>query len=229
MTRKKLNRFAELREFPNVFHREQVLLRKHWVYDHFGNDLPLILELGCGRGEYTLALARHYQNRNVIGVDKKGARMWKGARKALEEGIQNAAFLRSKIEDLLDCVGSTQVEEIWIPFPDPLPKRSQARHRLISRPFLDSYRAALRNGGRIHLKTDDEGLVTYLLELLRGYPVVIHKDLRNLYATEPLDPLVAIKTTYELRHLEAGKTIKYLCFGFRESGTTEPESETSFQ
>jgi len=218
MARKKLNRFAELQKFPNVFHREQVCRRANWVQNHFGNDFPVILELGCGRGEYTLALARHYRNRNVIGIDRKGARIWKGARTALHEEIHNAAFLRGKIEELTDCIESDQVAEIWIPFPDPLPKRKQAKHRLISRPFLDSYRAILRKDGKIHLKTDDGNLLAYLLDLLPECCGVVHAISEDLYAAEPSDPLLAIRTTYELRHLEEGRTIKYLCFGFVEAG-----------
>jgi len=217
MTRKKLERFAELKELPNVFDREQALSDEDWIWNHFGDRLPLTLELGCGRGEYTIGLARHDSGRIVIGVDRKGARLWKGARRAMEEGIHNAAFLRSNIEDLVECIGVGQVEEIWIPFPDPLPKRRQAKHRLISRPFLDSYRAILKVGGRIHLKTDEAGLVNYVLGLLQDYPAFIHQNLWDLYGAEPVDPLVAIKTTFELRHLEAGKTIKYLCFGFEET------------
>lgn len=216
MSRKKLERFAELKELPNVVDREQALSDENWISSHFGNEFPLTLELGCGRGEYTIELARHDSGRNIVGVDKKGARLWKGARRALEEGIHNAAFLRSNIEDIVECMGVGRAEEIWIPFPDPLPKRRQARHRLISVPFLDSYRAILKPGGRIHLKTDDAGLITYLLGLLQDYPAVIYRDWRDLYGTDPLDPLAAIKTNFELRHLEAGKTIKYLCFGFEE-------------
>jgi len=215
MTRKKLDRFAELRDFPNCLQREEILLKRNWVRDHFRNDKPLVLELGCGRGVYTLALARHCKGQNVIGVDKKGARIWKGARRALDEGIQNAAFLRIKVEDLMDCLGPKSVDQIWIPFPDPLPKRRQAQHRLISLPFLEFYRSILKEGGRIHLKTDDEGLVTYLLQLLDGYPVEIHRDLRDLHNADSLDPMLMIKTTYELRHLKAGRTIKYVCFSFR--------------
>jgi tRNA (guanine-N7-)-methyltransferase len=221
MARKKLTRFAELKELSNVLEIEHILENENWIQNHFGNNCPLILELGCGRGEYTLALARHYQNRNVLGVDKKGARLWKGARKALEEGVQNVAFLRIKIEDLFDRFEAVQVEEIWIPFPDPLPKRRQAKHRVISAPFMDSYRAMLRPGGRVHLKTDDESLIRYLFRLLLDYPAVIHCCEDDIYAHEPLDPLMAVRTTYERRHLEAGKTIKYVCFSFAEPETAE--------
>lgn len=223
MPRKKLTRFAELKELSNVLESGRVALEANWIQKHFGNDHPLILELGCGRGEYTLALACRYRTHNVVGVDRKGARLWKGARKALEEGIHNAAFIRIKIEDIFECLGATQVEEIWIPFPDPLPKRRQAKHRLISPPFLDSYRAALSEGGRIHLKTDDEGLVRYLLELLVDYPAVIHKCEHDLHAYESVDSLMSVRTTYERRHLEAGRKIKYVCFGFVEAGTTGSE------
>jgi len=220
MVRKKRTRFEELKEFPNVLESESVSPEDDWIRGHFGNDHPLILELGCGRGEYTLALARHYQNRNVLGVDRKGARLWKGARKALDQNIHNAVFLRIKIEDLFERLGGAQFEEIWIPFPDPLPKRRQAKHRLISPSFLDSYRAVLRQGGRIHLKTDDDGLIQYLFKLLEDYPVIIHQCENDLHAHEPLDPLMSVRTTYESRHLEEGRTIKYVCFSFVEAVTT---------
>jgi tRNA (guanine-N7-)-methyltransferase len=216
MTRKKRERFAELKELPNVFDREQALSDIDWVGNHFGKNRPICLELGCGRGEYTLGLARLDQNRVVIGVDKKGARLWKGARLALKEGIRNAAFLRCNIEDLVECFRQVRIEEIWIPFPDPLPKRRQAKHRLISPAFLDSYRAILKQGGRVHLKTDETSLVTYLLGLLKDYPAVVYTNLRDLYREEPVDPRLAIKTTFERRHLDEGKKIKYLCFGFAE-------------
>jgi tRNA (guanine-N7-)-methyltransferase len=218
MARKKRDRFAQLKDFSNVLQKDQVVERENWIERHFGNNSPVILELGCGRGEYTLALARFYQNRNIIGVDKKGARLWKGAVLATELGIQNALFLRARIEDLAECVGPGLVEEIWIPFPDPLPKRRQYKNRLVSPPFLEIYRATLKHQGKIHLKTDDDDLVKYLLELLKDYPVVIHENLLDLYAVEAVNPLLSVKTTYEKRHLEEGRTIKYFCFGFLDTG-----------
>jgi tRNA (guanine-N7-)-methyltransferase len=216
MSRKKRRRFAQLKEFSNVLDRNQVAHDDHWIQKHFGNDHPIVLELGCGRGEYTIALALDDPDRNILGIDKKGARLWKGARYALEMGIRNAAFLRISIEDLVEFIPAGKVEEIWIPFPDPLPKRRQAKHRLISRPFLDIYRAKLKKRGRIHLKTDDEDLVNYLLHLLESYPAAIHENSEDLYAAETLNPLLSVKTTYELRYLEAGRSIKYVCFGFDE-------------
>jgi tRNA (guanine-N7-)-methyltransferase len=217
MSRKKLKRFAQLKELHNVLDENRLGDDPDWIKNHFKKTSPLIVEVGCGKGEYTLALARRFHKKNILGIDRKGARLWKGAKTALNEGLDNAAFLRIDVKELGDYIQPSQVDEIWIPFPDPLVKRRQAKHRLVSRAFLETYRLLLREGGRIHVKTDHKALMDYLMALLRTYPVVIHQHIRDVHACQPDDSPIFFKTTFEQRHLEAGKPIQYLCFSFRES------------
>ena len=159
MTRKKRLRFAELENMDNVVDGRRC--EPNWFERVFGLKAPIVLELGCGRGEYTLALARSRPDSGVLGVDRNGARLWKGAWKALDDGLRNAVFLRSPVEHLEDHVPPGRVAEIWLPFPDPLPKNRQARHRLLSPLFLERYRRLLLPGGAVHLKTDDSQLVDF--------------------------------------------------------------------
>ncbi|HUV14474.1 MAG TPA: tRNA (guanosine(46)-N7)-methyltransferase TrmB [Acidobacteriota bacterium] len=215
MSRKKQRRFAELEHLPNALDSSMLSAGGNWVRNLFKNDSPVVLELGCGKGEYTLALARVYRDTNVIGVDRKGDRIWKGAKRALEEPLSNVAFLRARIEHLGDYFDSGQVQEIWMPYPDPLPKRRQAKHRVLSLPFLETYRRILVKGGIVHVKTDDAGLIEYVIETLSEYGRAIVKRVsHDLYAEEPDDELLRIETTYERRHLDVGRTIKYISFGF---------------
>ncbi|MCL4162187.1 UNVERIFIED_CONTAM: hypothetical protein GTU68_051039, partial [Idotea baltica] len=136
-------------------------MRGRWREQHFGNKAPLILELACGRGEYTLALAAHFKEQNFIGVDIKGARIWKGAKMALEQQLDNAAFLRTRIEQIELFFTPEEVDEIWITFPDPFLKKGKANRRLTSASFLDRYRKILKKGGLLHLKTDDPTLYNF--------------------------------------------------------------------
>jgi len=215
MSRKKQRRFAELEHLPNVLDSSALATGGDWVRAHFGNDRPLVLELGCGKGEYTLALGRSYQDANVIGIDRKGDRIWKGAKRARVEPLDNVAFLRARLEKLSDYFDPGQVREIWMPYPDPLPKRRQAKHRVLSLPFLETYHRILQKGGVVHVKTDDAGLIEYVIETLSEDRRAIVKRLsHDLYAEDPGDELLHIETTYERRHLDAGRTIKYISFGF---------------
>lgn len=220
--RNKLQKFAELLTFENVyenfsFHKpeltgvdgEPVDLKGHWNERHFRTDHPITLELACGGGEYTLALARMYPERHFIGVDVKGARIWKGARKALADKLPNAAFLRTRIELITHFFGPGEVSEIWITFADPF--LNSPNRRLTASGFLDDYKKILRPGGLIHLKTDDPTLYEYTLEVLAtrtDYQLLIHDD--DIYAKPLPMPELEVKTTYEKMHLEAGKTIKYV-------------------
>lgn len=222
--RNKLQKFAENLTFPNVYENftprdpqliglngEEVELRGEWAAGHFGNDHPVALELACGRGEYTLGLARMYPERNFIGVDIKGARIWKGARIALREQIDNAAFLRIRIEQIACFFEPGEVSEVWITFPDPFLRKSKANRRLTSARFLDRYRKILKKEGLIHLKTDEPNLYEFTLDVLAG-----EKDFELEYRDDdiyrkPLPlPELELKTYYERMHLEAGKTIKYV-------------------
>ncbi len=223
MSKNKLQKFAELLTFPNVYENfnvqqpalthlgEEVQMRGRWNKLHFKADRPITLELACGRGEYTLELARRYPDRHFIGLDVKGARLWKGAQAALQEKLENAAFLRTRIECIDHFFAPAEVDEIWITFPDPFPRKSKANRRLSSPFFLNIYRKILRPGGLIHLKTDADSLYQFTLEAWQQIP-----DLNILYADEdiyakPLPfPELDIRTYYEEMHLKEGKKIKYI-------------------
>jgi tRNA (guanine-N7-)-methyltransferase len=223
--RNKLLKFAEVAGYSNVYESfdvnhasltccgEQLLLSGKWAEQHFQNALPITLELACGKGEYTLGLATKFADRNVIGVDIKGARIWKGARRALQQGLPNAAFLRTRIERLNTFFAPREIAEIWIVFPDPFPRESKANRRLTSQYFLDVYRNVLTPGGVVHLKTDDDNLYAFTLEVIAAddrCKVLYHDS--DIYAkTLPLEEL-DIKTFYEVQHLAAGKKIKYVRF-----------------
>ncbi len=222
----KLKKFAELHDFPNVYenfdpkqpalyrnNEEKADLKGHWADIHFKNSNPIILELACGRGEYTVALARHYPDKNFIGVDIKGARIWKGAQQALDEGLNNAAFLRTRIEQLGYFLAEDEVSEIWITFPDPFLRESKENKRLTSARFLNSYRNFLIKGGVLHLKTDDPTLYQFTLDTLsdlEGSKIIYHNE--DIYAHSLPYEELGFKTYYEKAHLQAGKTIKYIRF-----------------
>lgn len=224
--RNKLQKFAEVLSFPNVYenfdtgqplltagHGATVDLRGRWAESHFGNSNPITLELACGRGEYTLGLALQSPQRNFIGVDIKGARIWKGASRALEHNIANAAFLRARIEHIECFFAPREVSEIWITFPDPFLRNSKANRRLTSAAFLDRYRKILQPGALIHLKTDEVQLYDFTLETLAAYPgadIKFHSS--DIYAGELPVKALELKTYYEKQHLEAKKTIKYIQF-----------------
>lgn len=236
--RNKLQKFAELLMFPNVYENfdvlqpeligaggEKVERRGQWASAHFHNDHPITLELACGRGEYTLELARAYPERNFIGVDIKGARIWKGAQQALEEPLPNAAFLRTRIERISHFFSPGEVEEIWITFPDPFLKPTKAGRRLTHPGFLDEYRKILHPGGLLHLKTDSPELYRYTLKTLPAYGARIHYQNDNIYAGPLPYPELQFRTNYEHKHLGVGKTIKYVRFQLppEESSNTPPD------
>ena len=217
MPRKKLKRFAQLGSFPNL-HLPGEAHDPHWFRHHFPREAPLTLELACGWGEYAIALARRSPQRNFVGVDAKGERLWKAAKTALELGLTNVVFLKTDIEYLAERFPPRSVEEIWLTFPDPHPKRKKAKHRLTSPRFLPIYKALLQPGGKVHLKTDDEGLFRYTQETVPregGRVLVAHAD---LYALAEIDELLRVQTKYERRHLAEGRTIKYLCFVLEPEG-----------
>ena len=182
----------------------------HWRDLFFHNDHPIVLELGCGRGEYTVGLAKRYPDKNFIGVDIKGARMWAGAKEAELEGIKNAAFLRTNIEIITSFFAKDEVDEIWITFCDPQMKK--ATKRLTSTWFMQRYQQIVKPNGRIHLKTDSPFLYTYTSEMLKlnPYPVLAQTD--NLYAEESpvFSDARALQTHYEKQWLDRGLSIKYL-------------------
>ncbi len=225
--RNKLQKFAEILEFPNVYENYDTRrpeltgvggkpadLKGRWAETHFGNAFPITLELACGRGEYSLGLSRLYPERNFIGVDVKGARIWRGAKTALEEGLSNVAYLRARIELIETFFAAQEIQEIWITFPDPFPQNGKVNRRLTSPRFLERYRRLLAPGGLIHLKTDDPGLFVYTAEVVSATPgakIQLQEDGIYSLNTLPL-PELEIKTYYERMHLRAGKAIKYLQF-----------------
>lgn len=226
MGKNKLKKFADNLRFPNVFENfdvtspellgenaEPVDLVGRWSAAHFGNEHPLTLELACGRGEYSLALAERFPGRNFIGVDIKGARIWKGASRALEAGLQNVAFLRTRIEMIDRFFAPGEIAEIWVTFPDPFPRKSKANRRLTGPRFLDTYRRILAPGGLVHLKTDDPGLYEFTLETLAAEAkgeLLYHNS--DIYAAPLPFAELATRTYYEQMHLAEGKTIKYVRF-----------------
>lgn len=216
MSRRKLKKIHEAETFPNVF-GEDVSKQVGWPQSYFGNSLPVYLELGCGTGAYTLGLAGLLPV-NVIGVDVKGARIWQGAKSALEQKIDRVAFLRAGAEKLEEYFQPNSIEAIWITFPDPFPKKKQAKHRLTSPRFLEVYKKLLAKpfgsaqgkNGTVNLKTDDEALFDYSVEIAEACGWKIEKAMKNIYAKEVTDPALLIQTTYEKRHLAEGRKIYYL-------------------
>ncbi len=201
--------------FSNVF-QPDAKMRGRWQ-EYFGNTNPLTLELGCGTGAYTLGLARMFPKRNFIGVDIKGARIWKGAKTALEEKIKNVAFLRAPIERLTDFFLPHSIEEIWIPFPDPFPRKKQWKNRLTSPRFLEMYTKLLVKQGGVHLKTDDEMLFRYTVDIAPHYGFEIQKVDEDVRVDEGgVDPVYSIQTVYEKRHRAVGKRILYVRMVLKE-------------
>lgn len=209
MGQKKLQRFEEITHLSNVLIYPEDISGK-WAL-HFGNDNPLTLELACGKGEYATGLAKLFPERNFIGVDIKGNRIWKGAKTALEEKLSNVAFLRIQIDQLDRYFARNEVQEIWITFPDPFLRASKAKKRLTHARFLHIYRRLLVPEGKIHLKTDSPELYAFTREMIEENHCRLLKDLPDVYAV-PVDKTLDIKTFYEKQHLEAGKTIRYLQF-----------------
>lgn len=199
-------------------------LKGRWRGDFFKNDNPIVLELGCGKGEYTVGLAKAFPDRNYIGIDIKGARMWTGARQATDCGMNNVAFLRTDIELLPRFFAPGEVDEIWITFPDPQMKK--VRKRLTSTRFMELYRQVLKNGGIINLKSDSPFLYTYTSIMARENGFPIETDTADLYASGLADDILNIRTYYEQQWLDRGLTIKYLRFALpHDTAMKEPEVE----
>ncbi|MDR1667494.1 MAG: tRNA (guanosine(46)-N7)-methyltransferase TrmB [Bacteroidales bacterium] len=231
----KLKRFAAMSAYPNVVEpsfeevfRTDYRMKGRWKEDFFGNGHPLVLELGCGKGEYTVALARKYPEKNFIGMDIKGARMWVGATDALQNRLNNAAFLRSRIEFILSCFAPGEVSEIWITFPDPQPQQSRLNKRLTSVRFLESYRTVLRPSGLIHLKTDSDSLFEYTRRVLLYNRLPVRWCTPDLYQSALPDEILSVQTCYEKMFMAKGFSIKYLQFTVPAgSPLREPEEKTA--
>lgn len=217
-SKNKLKRFKENETFANVVQpkREEVLdgFRYKGKWDSFfGNDQPIVLELGCGKGEYTIGLAQRDPNKNFIGVDIKGARFWRGAKTAVEQKLRNVAFLRTQIELVDHLFGENEVDEIWITFPDPQIKYKRTKHRLTNQEFLKKYKRILKPDGIVHLKTDSEFMHGYTLGLLHGLGHEILYSNHDVYRNEGSpSEVLEIQTFYENQYLQKGKPITYIQF-----------------
>ncbi len=212
MAKDKLRRFAEFLTFPNCFEFPYHLKGK-WKSDYFKNNNPIVLELGCGKGEYTVNLSEAFPDKNFIGIDIKSNRMWVGAKMAIEHKRNNVAFIRMVIDKLDEHFELAEVDEIWITFPDPFPKDRHEKHRLTHPRFLKIYKNVIKPGGIIHFKTDDDGLFNYTTELFQqlGIEPILH--VKNVHQSNEVDSYVRnITTHYEKLFSAKGRTIKFMKF-----------------
>ena len=235
MGKGKLAKFADMETYENVFQYPYSVvehvpfeMQGHWHEQYFHNDNPIVLELGCGKGEYTVELAKLYPNRNFIGVDIKGARMWTGATQALREGLKNVAFLRTNIEIIERFFAEDEVQELWLTFSDPQMKNP--RKRLTSTYFMNRYRHFLIDGGIIHLKTDSNFLFTYTTYMVEHNHLPVIERTEDLYHSSDLSPLTShllnIQTYYESMWIARGLNIKYMKWQLpRQGELSEPDVE----
>lgn len=215
MGKDKLRRFAEVSTFSNVVQLDAGKpFKGKWASEFFKNDNPLVLELACGKGEYTVNLGRIFPQKNFIGIDYKGNRIWRGAKTALEDGVSNVGFLRIQIETILDYFGEAEIDEIWITFPDPQPQISREKKRLTSPRFLEKYKQILKHEAPINLKTDNDNLHAYTSEKIEEFGLKLHVKTEDLYNSEHVDEVLSIKTYYEKKYLQDNKNINYLKFSF---------------
>jgi tRNA (guanine-N7-)-methyltransferase len=215
MGKNKLKRFAENETFENLFqhsyyniYNEPFPLKGKWHSGYFKNNNPIVLELGCGRGEYTIGMAQSYPDKNFIGIDRKGARIWRGCKDGIEKNLKNVGFLRVKIEDIEHYFAHNEAQEIWVTFPDP--QLQKERKRLISPNFISKYQKILNPAGIIHLKTDSRELYEYVLEtaLIEHWKIV--ENIVDIYQTGKISILTEIQTFYEKKWLQEGKKISYI-------------------
>ena len=215
MGKDKLRRFAEIETFANVYELDAgKALKGNWSKMHFKNDAPLVLELACGKGEYTVNLAQLFPEKNFIGIDYKGNRIWRGAKTAMKEGINNVAFLRIQIEHILDYFDTDEVSEIWITFPDPQPQLSREKKRLTAPRFLEKYKVILQESAPINLKTDNDDFYAFTLETIEQLGLKLHVRTEDLYRSDLVNEVLSIKTYYEKKYLTHHKNINYVRFSF---------------
>lgn len=214
MGKKKLIHFQENNTFPHLFqpvYHDLALgfhLKGRWHADYFKNDHPIVLELGCGKGEYTVGLAKRYPEKNYIGIDLKGARLWRGCKTVLEENLTNVAFIRTRVDHLMSFFAKGEVAEIWITFPDPQPGKE--RKRLTSSVFLEKYRHVLNSDGIIHLKTDDQPFYQFTLDVIHANEHRLLYSTNDLYHSGFSEDVISIQTHYEGIWLAMGKRICYV-------------------
>ena len=231
MGKNKLSKFADLNTYEHVVQisykkllAEEFQYKGKWSEAFFGNSNPIILELGCGKGEYTVKLATHFPEYNFIGIDIKGSRMWKGATQAKELGLKNVGFLRTNIENIRMFFASEEITEIWLTFPDPQMKRT--RKRLTATNFIEKYRQIMVPDGIIHLKSDSNFMYQYTEAMVAENQFEPIRQTNDLYHSELLDEVLSIKTYYERQWLDRGLSIKYLAFRLNhQNPLREPEVE----
>ncbi len=220
MAKNKLKKFNQLKIFSNVIEpslkdlEEGFNWKGKWKKKFFKNNNPIVLELGCGKGEYSVGLSKRYTDKNFIGIDIKGARIWKGANDAINEKIENVAFLRTRIDWIEKCFSEDEVDEIWITFPDPQLKKRRAKKRLTHPLFLDKYAKIMKKNGLIHLKTDSQFLHGFTLGVIAARGNQLHESTHNLYQSKVSIKNSDIKTHYEQLFLDKNIPITYLCFSF---------------
>jgi len=205
----KLGQYEEYRTFEHA-HEKDCTLKGRWQKDHFKNNNPIVLELACGKGDYAIGLANLYPNKNFIGVDIKGNRMWRGAKTVSENKMENVAFLRAHIDHITDYFENDEVDEIWITFPDPQPKKENKR--LTSKRFLDRYKEILKPEGTINLKCDSQLMYDFTLEMIEEYNLSLLTNQSNVYSGDSVSEEMDIKTYYERKWLNQGRMIKYVKF-----------------
>ena len=211
--RNKLKRFAENAERTNVVEPGKEIydtIKGNWQELYFRNAHPIIAELACGKGDYTIGLAREFPDKNFVGVDIKGSRIWYGSATAEEEKLENAAFLRTQILSIENFFAESELSELWITFPDPRPRDRDEKRRLTHPRYLKMYQHMLRNGGTFHLKTDDRPFFEFTLQMLQEFPIQNLQSTTDLYNSSMLEEHFGIQTTYEKRWLKEGKKINYL-------------------
>lgn len=218
MGKNKLKKYAETKQYENILqpNRQKLFdgyeLRGRWHEEVFGNNRPIVLELGAGKGEYSLLLAKKYPEKNFVAIDIKGDRLLKGAKEAKAEGIDNLVFLRIQIEHIERVFGKDEADEIWITFPDPFPKKTRAKNRMTSERFLHRYKSVLKKNGLIHLKTDNTQFFDFTHEVLQTLNQQVLYSTRDLYSDGTDNDATALQTYYERKWLQDGKKIKYMEF-----------------
>jgi tRNA (guanine-N7-)-methyltransferase len=222
MAQKKLIRFEEIKSFPNVLEHPQNM--KGMWNDFFKNNHPVILELACGKGEYAVGLGRMHNNKNLIGVDLKGNRIWRGAKTALEEGLHNVAFLRTEIDQITNYFQKDEVSEIWITFPDPQLRLSKAKKRLTHPKFLRLYQQILKEDGVVHLKTDSPDLYQFTKKVINLFELELLVDYNDAYNEANIADELRIKTYYESLDIAQSKKVHYLQFKINKILPIEKDS-----
>jgi len=216
MGKNKLQRYSDNRGFANVYEhtdfRDETPPKGEWAEKMFGNNKPIVVELACGKGEYTTSLAQSYPDKNFIGIDIKGDRIWKGATRAQEKNLENVRFLRCYIDHLEEFFANGEISEIWITFPDPYLKKGDAKKRLTSPKFLEIYRIVASKDAVVHLKTDSNPLFRFTLDVLTDQELPVLTRYNDLYAESDVSDELRIKTYYEKKHLERGRIIQYVRF-----------------